>query len=172
MRKPNSSVTHEEILHLLDYDPETGIFVWKNPSKYQPKQKGCVAGRIDSGGYRQIAIDNLRYNAARLAWFYVNGAWPSDLVDHINGNRDDNRIENLRECCHAENAKNRKMRCDNGTGFKGVTQQDYKGKASFRATIQSNGEQIHLGMFDTAEEAHAAYAAASQRHHGEFGRSH
>lgn len=168
MRKPNSSVTHEEVIHLLDYDSATGFFIWKNPSKYQPKQKGCVAGRIDSGGYRQIAIDNHRYNAGRLAWFYVNGVWPSNLVDHINGNRDDNRIENLRECGLAGNAKNRKRRRDNRTGFKGVST-DYKDR--FRATIQSDGVQIHLGMFDTAEEAHAAYVAASKKYHGEYGRT-
>ena len=168
MRKPNSSVTHQEILHLLDYDTATGVFVWKNPSKYQPKQKGCVAGRIDSGGYRQIAIDNRRYNAGRLAWFYVHGVWPAELIDHINGNRDDNRLENLRECRNADNAKNRKKRRDNSLGFKGVTQ-DHNNR--YRSTIQSDGIQIHLGMFDTAEEAHAAYVEASRRYHGEYGRT-
>jgi len=168
MRKPNSLVTHEEILYFLDYDPKTGIFIWKNPSKYMPKQKGCIAGRLDSGGYRQIAINNRRYAAARLAWFYVHGEWPPELVDHINCDRDDNRIDNLRKCSPANNAKNRKRRCDNSTGFKGVTR-DYKN--SFRATIQSDGEEIHLGMFDTAEQAHAAYVTASLRLHKEYGRT-
>ena len=166
MRKPNSSVTHEKILYLLEYDPRTGIFIWKNPNAYQKSKKGCVAGRIDSGGYRQIAINKLRYGAHRLAWLYVHGRWPEGLIDHINLNKDDNRIENLRECSLSQNCCNRRKRSDNTTGFKGIFPENGK----FRSEIVSCGERINLGSFETPEEAHAAYVAASLKYHGEFGR--
>ena len=168
MKTPNSDVTQTELMHMLDYNPATGVFLWKNPSKYQVSQKGKVAGRIDSGGYRQIAINKKRYAAHRLAWLYVYGKWPEALLDHKNLVKDDNRIENLRECTLINNCWNRRMRSDNTTGLKGVTP-SYKGK--FGSYIAVEGKNIYLGYFDTAEEAHAAYVVASKKYHGEFGRT-
>lgn len=166
MRKPNCTITHAELVHALDYDSSTGFFRWKNPPVRCPV-KGKIAGRIDSGGYRQIAINKLRYGAHRLAWFYHYAKWPKGQLDHINLNKDDNRIENLRECSPANNSWNRRVRSDSKTGLKGVVH-SYKG--NYCAYITKNGHDVYLGYFPTAEEAHAAYVEASQRLHGEFGR--
>src|SRR5690242_11158228 len=116
----------------------------------------------------------MRYYAHRLAWFYVYQVWPKDEIDHINRIPDDNRILNLREANRIENMRNIATPKHNTTGFKGVTRHKfYPGK--FMAQISSTTElkrrkTKYLGIFDTAEEAHAAYVAASRELHGEFGR--
>ncbi|MDR6393480.1 AP2 domain-containing protein [Paraburkholderia phenoliruptrix] len=88
------------------------------------------------------------------------------IVDHIDGNRLNNQKANLRICTHAQNLRNQKRRRDNTTGYKGVTFDVKAGR--FHAQIRNNGARKHLGHFDTAEEAHAAYCAAALELHGEF----
>jgi hypothetical protein len=97
--------------------------------------------------------------------FYVKGRHPRGEIDHRNGDRADNRIANLRECSRAENARNVTSR--NPSGFKGVRRDDSR----WRASITVNGKRIHLGTFDTAEKAAAAYDKAARRYHGEFART-
>jgi hypothetical protein len=97
----------EQLRVLIEYSPETGEFVWKvSPGKNTPI--GSVAGSITSKGYRVIKILGRRLPAARLAWLYVHGEWPPELMDHRNGVRDDDRIANLRPCTNSENGQNRK----------------------------------------------------------------
>lgn len=104
---------------ILDYNPETGVFVWK--INRPPKGfAGEVAGRL-SHGYRQIGISQHIYMAHRLAWFYVYGTWPQGDLDHINGVTLDNRIANLRLATTVENGRNRGPQINNTSGFKGVT---------------------------------------------------
>lgn len=157
-------VSHKRLKEVLNFDPETGIFTWLiNTGKKQ--KKGKEAGCISSiSGYRVIGIDKRIYTAHRLAIFFINGIWP-DHTDHINGERSDNRINNLRDVSASMNSQNqRRARVDNKTtGLLGV----HKCKDSkwFYARIQVNRTVIRLGRFVTAELAHAAYLEAKRLHH-------
>jgi hypothetical protein len=113
-----------------------------------------------NNGYVCIRIDNILYTAHRLAWLYVHGNWPAHQLDHINKNRSDNRLCNLREATNAENAQNRK-RSDNKTGYTGVNQENNKWKAE----IKLNYKTIRLGLFETPEEAYSAYLSAKHGLH-------
>ena len=163
-------ITQARLKEILSYDPETGVFTWlAKPSPYASKIKvGNRAGCQDGERYRVIAIDQVTYGEHRLAWFYVNGIWPSGQIDHINGDKSDNRIANLRDASPGENQRNRGAMKSNTTGFKGVTYEPRRGK--FKAAITHEGKQKNLGRFDTAYEAHKAYCEAANRLHGEFAR--
>ena len=87
--------TVDYLKEILEYNQETGVFTRKK--KISSSNIGDVAGSVESQGYVIISIKNWPFKAHRLAWFYVHGKWPIDCIDHINGNRADNRIENLRE---------------------------------------------------------------------------
>lgn len=123
---------------------------------------GDVAGCRTSRGYSVLAVDGVLYRAHRLAWFYVTGAWPQGEVDHINGQRADNRFLNLRVVTGAINSQNRRRANGNSrTGLLGV----YPHKTGFQARIMVSGSRRHLGTFQTAEAAHAAYLAAKRQVH-------
>lgn len=150
----------ERLRELMDYDPGTGHFTHKPGQKW--RRAGKVAGAINNLGYRLIRVDNRLYRAHRLAWLYVHGEWPAGEIDHINGKRDDNRIENLRDVTVSVNQQNRKRAAANGsTGLLGVS----TAKARYRAAIALDGASFYLGSFDTAEEAHEAYLAAKRKMH-------
>lgn len=154
-------LTVRRLRETLHYNPETGVFIWIQPASNRV-QAGMEAGRIhEVCGYRQIGVDGRRYQAHRLAWLYMTEEWPSDMIDHINCDRADNRFSNLRESCNSDNVKNRrKAGSQNKTGMLGVTAID----SGFRARIQQDGKNIHLGVFDTAEEAHIAYKSAANKY--------
>jgi len=78
-------LTQSQLRHRLRYNQRTGVFTWRNPSKYRPEYKGRVAGSMDGSGYVQIYVDGVGYKAHRLAWLYVHGCWPPHLIDHKNG---------------------------------------------------------------------------------------
>lgn len=155
-------ITHEQLLELLSYDPDTGIFVRKVATARCLKV-GDVAGSPHICGYLEIALNGKRYLAHRLAWFYFYGAWPTKNLDHINGDCADNRISNLREASHSENAQNlRKARSNNkSSGLLGVS----KNGKWWHARICLNGERRYLGTFLTPQEAHMAYLSAKQQIH-------
>lgn len=144
----------------LVYDQDSGIFIWR--------ETGCVAGSLQSGGYRQIKIGGKRYYAHRLAWLFLYGKWPIDQVDHINGNRDDNRAKNLREATGSQNQGNSKCRKHSASGLKGV--QFDKNRRMWRAYIKIGHKVKTLGRFDDPNLAHAAYYKAAQEVFGEFAR--
>ena len=135
---------------LLDYDKNTGIFTWLKTRSPRAKA-GDVAGNLRPDGYIRIGVKGSLYMAHRLAWLYVYGEWPSKEIDHINRVKSDNRIDNLKNCSSRENSLNRSS--SNVTGLTGVTQ---VGKR-FSSRIRVEGKKLHLGMFDTAEQAHEAY---------------
>lgn len=126
-----------------------------------------AAGNIDKQGYFTIKIDQRRYLVHRLVWLWKFGRWPEHELDHINSNRSDNRIENLRECRHAENQRNMRRHRDNRTGFKGVSRASAN---RWHASIYVDGNGVSLGLFRTPEEAHAAYVAAAEKNFGAFAR--
>lgn len=156
------SLTVDRLKEALKYDPATGRFTW---NVWAPRIKiGDEAGVITDTGYRIISLDGEHHLAHRLAMLYVNGRWPVHQVDHINGVRADNRIENLRDATPMENARNGKRRPGNSSGYKGVS----RARGRWKAQITANYHIIPLGIFDTPEEAHAAYCAAAQKYHGDF----
>lgn len=165
MKPRESLLAHETLTRLLDYNPETGVFTWKVDRRGGPKA-GDVAGTINRG-YGQLCIEKRLFASHRVAWFYVHRRWPKAELDHANLDRSDNRISNLREVTKTENNRNVGRKSNNKSGYKGVCIHG----ARFTAYITVNSETIYLGIFDTPEEAHAAYVAASHRYHGEFGRA-
>ena len=150
----------ERLRELLNYDPETGVFTWR-VSRRATARPGSVAGTITPKGYRAIWI-GANYRAHRLAWLYVHGEWPSGEIDHIDGNRANNAIANLRDVSTSFNHENlRKARSDSRHGFLGVSPMGKRWKA--RITVR--GKFQHLGIYDTPEEAHAVYLEAKRRLH-------
>lgn len=148
---------------VLSYDQETGHFT--RMVKTGPVTKvGSIAGTVDWQGYRRIRVASKRQVPAhRLAWFYVHGAWPEHPIDHINGNRDDNRLCNLRLTDAKQNAQNRtRVRRISKIGLLGVSR---CGSGKYQASFFADGKSRYLGVFLTAEEAHQAYLAAKRAHH-------
>jgi hypothetical protein len=129
-----------------------------------------MAGRVNvSNGYVEIGVDGRRYQAHRLAFLMMTGAWPEDCLDHINGARADNRWSNIRQASACENARNSCRPVNNRSGFKGVSWKARNRKWVAQIAVQNR--KIHIGLFDTAEAAHAAYVTAARRYHGEFARA-
>jgi hypothetical protein len=158
------ALTHDRLLSIIDYNPETGAMVWR-VSTNNRNTIGSEAGSIAKTGYRVVCIDYKQYLAHRLAWFYVHGSWPKE-IDHINRDRSDNRMANLRLATRGQNNMNTGLRSDNKSGHTGITW--HKGSNKWRATIHHNGKQIQVGMFDTIEEAAKAYSEAAAKLYGDF----
>lgn len=158
--------SQEDLKSLLDYTSDTGIFIWRiTPSNCICT--GDIAGNHSKqSGYIQIQFDNKIYPAHRLAWKYHYGIDPIYFIDHINGDRNDNRISNLREATNIENLRNSKKYSTNTSGFKGVSYHKGYGKWQARATM--NGKRIHLGWFDTPEEASVPYINFTKLNFNEF----
>lgn len=163
-------ISHAALKKLLSYNAKTGLFRYRR--RYCQKGRiGKEAGGINSCGvylYRSIQIYKKRYLAHRLAYFYMNGEWPKALVDHRNGDTLDNRWSNLRASNKKQNGANAKLSKRNAVGYKGVSLSN-AGKP-YRAVIRPDGKQIYLGQFNTAEEAHAAYMRAAEKHFGAYAR--
>lgn len=163
-----AELTLARLRELLEYDPEIGIFRWK--SRRSPRAPaGQLAGTINNHGRRMIMVDQRLYQAHRLAWYYIHEKWPSTEIDHINCDPSDNRLRNLREASSAQNKWNRGAQRNNTAGFKGVSLHKRTGR--FMAQIVHRKQYQFLGMYKTAEEAHAAYCAAAARLHGDFART-
>lgn len=167
------TVSIEELKDSAIYNQETGLFTWRQRPDRTDGWNRNYAGKIvtscSGNGYRTIRIGGSVVLQHRAAWAYVYGAWPNKNIDHINGAKDDNRIENLREATQLQNVFNFGVKKHNSSGFKGVTWQKHANK--WKAMMRISGKQRHLGYFKTKEEAAAAYAEAAKRYHGEFART-
>ena len=153
----------DELKKFVIYEPDTGFFYRVNVQGEISKKQ---AGALHPTGYRAISAAGLRTYAHRMAWYYMTGEWPGKMyVDHINGDRDDNRFANLRLVSSAENAWNSSIRSHNTSGYKGVSW--HKGKQRWIATITVNGKQRQVGQFLTKEEAYRCYCDEAERVHGE-----
>lgn len=172
--------TPEQLRELLSYDPETGLFLWRErPECMFKTQRGIAVWKArfvgrpaftaNLNGYRQGMVFGRTYYAHRVAWAIHYGEWPEDQIDHINCDRSDNRISNLRKASNTENARNKKLQRNNTSGLKGASWSSRRGK--WAATICADRKQRKLGFFDTKEEAHEAYAKASLELHAEFARA-
>ena len=162
-----TDLTHERLKMLLHYDPESGIFTRLSSASTRPL-KGKPAGSANGSGYLFIMLDKRRYQAHRLAWFYMTGAWPKKNLDHRDMNVANNKWGNLREASNSQNGANRARYANNTSGFKGVIW-DKKHKA-WVARVRVNRKYHYLGSFRFAEQAHRAYALAAKEAFGEFAR--
>jgi len=163
-REMKKHLTQERLKEVLDYNPETGIFVWKVQNGKRIKA-GDIAGSVNKRGYTVIGVDLNLCRAHRLAWFYMYGKWPDDQIDHINGQRSDNRICNLRDVTNQVNSQNLKQatRVKSSTSYLGV----YKTRKSkpWRAQISVDKKARHIGYYKTPEEANEAYLKAKRMLH-------
>lgn len=159
-------ISHSELIRVLSYDPATGLFTSK--VNRQRVRVGDILGTPNVRGYIRLTIHLKFYFAHRLAWFYVNKVWPSDSIDHINGDKSDNRIINLRECDCVENGMNRKVDVRSKTGVTGVCLVTKTGK--YMAHIKLDSGRKYLGFHDTIESAISARKIAESLYFGEFSR--
>lgn len=163
-------ITQDELKTDLEYDADKGVFLWRYRAqdrfarfapfmRWNGQYAGKVAGTIDDKGYVLININRKQYLAHRLIWLYLYGAFPENNIDHINGIRHDNRLVNLRECTQMGNRQNLRIaKVNNSTGYLGVSKTNY---GKFKASI----DHIHLGVFDTAEQAHECYLKFKREFH-------
>lgn len=159
--RPLSPAQAARLREVFEYDPSTGVFTVK-VSTAQCVKVGDVAGSLSQSGYWYINVDNVRYGAHRVAWLFVHGEYPDREVDHRDGVKSHNWIDNLRLATHAENLQNLKThRRDNIVGVMGVSPDGKK----FRAQIKHAGKVVYLGSFADPKEAGAAYLKAKAEFH-------
>lgn len=175
------AVSADRLRLILNYTPETGLLTWLNrPIEMFTSHKGFKvwngknAGKeaftsINLQGYKQGSIKPHVFLAHRVVWAIHYGAWPDHWIDHINTDKTDNRICNLRPCTASQNGMNRNRQGNNTSGFKGVS--FYKLRAKWEANICVDGAKKRLGYFATKEEAAKAYDMASEIGHAEFCRN-
>lgn len=162
MSKSNSTLTAERLREVLDYDPETGVFVWRIRTSSRAGASD-TAGFGDGKGYLAIRVDGAQVFAHRLAWFWVHGAWPNGVIDHIDGITTNNAIRNLRDVNHASNMQNLKgaKRDNAASGLLGVV----PSRDKWVAQIRVGRKKYHLGVYLTPEEAHHSYLVAKRLFH-------
>ncbi|WP_430316955.1 HNH endonuclease [Pseudomonas sp. p1(2021b)] len=155
-----AAISLDELKSTLSYSPATGKFTWLKTLGSRA-QVGSVAGYLHCRGYRFIRLKGKRFAAHRLAFFWMTGRFPMEDIDHINGNRDDNRWENLREASRSENLENINPK-PNQSGMLGVTRTRC---GNWTARIMKNGKQHYLGTFYSPDDAGAAYLEAKSKLH-------
>jgi hypothetical protein len=160
----NKMPSLDDLKKVLKYDSESGIFTWITGGRYN-RLAGQVAGSV-CDEYIKITLSGIRWKAHRLAWKMFYGTDPAGEIDHINGNKHDNRICNLRDCKKSDNGKNAGLSKRNKSGFRGVTK--HTGREKWIASISLDGKNKHLGVFDSPEEAGEVAALARSLYYGEF----
>lgn len=169
-----AQLTPAQLQGLLSYDSGTGLLTWltRAPAsfwggeayrsgwaeRWNRERAGKVAGTVGPLGYRQITIAGRSYRAHRVAWAIVHGAWPEMSLDHIDHDRDNNRIANLRQATPGQNARNKTLPRNNRSGHIGVSFHSASGK--WRAAVCQDGKKTEIGRFNTPDEAAAARRGA------------
>lgn len=154
-----------ELKKYLIYDQESGDLFWKvSPAK--SVKEGSLAGTLNKKGYKVVRFNYKYYKAHRIAWLLFYGGWPKFEIDHINGDRSDNRIANLRLASRVQNLANRQKQKDTSSKYKGVYWN--KKEKKWKASIRTEGKKIHLGYFVSEELAAKAYDEAAKKLHGDY----
>ena len=149
-------ITAEHIRQAIDYNQLTGVLTRKTGPK-----AGLPTGTLSKDGYLIVRILGTNVYAHRIAWLHLHGRWPVQFIDHIDGNKTNNCISNLRECSTSQNAQNKKRHSNNTTGFIGVC----KTKTGFLAQLTVKGKKRFVAYCSTAEEAFEKYTEAKKRLH-------
>ena len=146
------TIAVDKARELLTYDATTGLLTWNvrrdRPKSWNSRYANKPAGRV-SNGYISLSINGSSHQAHRVAWFLFYGVNPDGFIDHINGDRSDNRIDNLRLVSDSENKKNRRLQKNNSSGVPGVSLRG----SGWRVRIKSNGKELFLGSFDNFFDA-------------------
>lgn len=160
-----SELSVSRLREIMDYNPNEGTFIWRVARR--GVRAGATCGRISVHGYREIGVEGTLYRANRLAWFYVTGNWPQGVVDHVDGDKANDRWSNLRDCSQSQNMGNMAAkRINNTTGHRGVVWDKARGK--WRAQICVGGAKRNLGRFSELDAAKQAYANAHKAAFGSF----
>jgi hypothetical protein len=171
MNPRDPKYTREYVMDRLSYDPDTGEFRWRTAGNNRTKV-GSVAGHVGPEGYLRISLDGKRIMAHRLAWLIYHGEWPGSFIDHVDENKLNNRISNLRQATKSQNTMNIARRSDNSTGHRGIYYSNNPNRVKkYIAQIAVDGRQKTIGYFMTLEEAIAARKAAVAVLHGRFGKT-
>jgi hypothetical protein len=154
-----TELTAARLRELLNYDSSTGEFTWCERRSSVPA--GGTAGCLKDG-YIVIRVDGVLYRAHRLAWLHVHGEWPKDQLDHVNHERADNRLTNLRQVDNRENARNTTLRVDNNSGRVGVSwaSRDKRWKAQIGVVVDGRTKVVYLGNYRARQDAIAARSQA------------
>lgn len=169
MAKSAISLTHERLKELLDYDPETGVFMWRSGTGGKGRPFASRrAGTFNTEGYLRIQVDGKFYQGSYLAWLYMTGETPTDQIDHKDKNTSNDAWGNLRLATQAQNKANSGVYKNNKLGIKGVR---IHRNGRYEARLRVDGELKYLGCYRALEEAKAVYDAAAQHAFGEFARS-
>jgi hypothetical protein len=139
-------LTQERLKQLLHYDPDTGVFTGNLTNR--------KVGSVSDRGYLRLNLQNRLYMAHRIAWLYMTGDFPEREIDHIDGDKLNNRWVNLRPATRKQNMENTSLFSTSTSGYRGVTW--YKRNNKWGATAFHNGKRHFAGLFDTAEEAAVA----------------
>lgn len=157
-------LTQARLKELLRYDPDTGNFTWL------VRVGGIVTVGNRAGtaqkGYIRIGLASKGYQAHRLAYLYMTGAWPNAQIDHVNGVRSDNRWQNLREATHSENQCNVSAQANNAVGFKGVRKSTTG--PNYQISVRKNHVVHEVCGFQTAEIANEFAVLMRETLHGKF----
>lgn len=167
-----TEITAAYLRSVLHYDPVSGIFRWHErtdvPLRWNIRFAGKRAGSTMASKYRQVTLCGGHYYEHRLAWLYMHGSWPKHQIDHLNNDRSDNRLENLREATNQENGvarDQRKLRSTNKSGVVGVSWSQKPGhKGSWYATITMDGHMKNLGRYENLEDAVMARREAERQY--------
>jgi len=152
------SITQNRLKELLICDVDKGLFTWKPRNQKGFKMSGKPAGNFSVEGYYVLKIDKRLYKVHRLVWLYAYGEFPKGEIDHIDHDRGNNGLANLRDTLHGDNARNQSMRNTNTSGHMGVGWRETNQK--WQARINAGGKRISLGLFATREAAIVARKAA------------
>lgn len=162
IRNKEKLISAAELRSLLNYDPDTGVFTWATSAG--GVRRGSVAGNKNSNGYMVVGLAGVKYRQHRLAWLYIHGKWPSAMIDHLNGDRSDNRIENLRDASRTINMQNRRAASSlSASGVLGVYFSRRRG--GYMASVTTGGKKKRRGPYASIELAAAAYLGLKRKHH-------
>ena len=162
------TLTHARVREALSYDDDTGLFRWRETRNNNARAGQLCGRRRNSDGYLSVCLDGIATPAHRLAWFWAHGEWPPEEVDHINGDRADNRIANLRLATRVENMRNKGLPKNNTSGAKGVTRHGDQWKAAAKVA----GQYHYLGLFPSVEAAALRRREFVAAHFGQFVHEH